>query len=320
MASDLGAIGSGGDFRGFEPADFDAYEKKKWSSNAYTLARRNAKDKLLALAKVVERDLEEELSDLELGASEEAPSVANGRTVKAQWVFFTRASGARAALKPHLQKTDLASGASLFDISVQHQHACLMLRVDHQGFAIGVEIATKATVDRDNAREKLRTERAPGKLIDLCKSLPGEALIGPENDRVLAIDLTPDQVAGWPDALAGGDQPFVAEALIGRDEDILQSEHLIATAEEYVAAFVPVFRFLAWSPENDHTEVAGAIEQEKAVREQAARSFSAGDRVVMMSGLFAGRAGYIAEINKGKAKVMVGPVSVSVDVDDLKAG
>lgn len=320
MASDLGAIGSGGDFRGFEPADFDAYEKKKWTSNAYTLARRNAKDKLLALAKAVERDLEEDLAGLELGASEEAPSVANNRTVKAQWVFFTRAAPERAVLKPHLQKTDLASGASLFDISVQHQHACLMMRVDHLGLAIGVEIATKAKVDRDNAREKLGTERSPGKLIDLCKTLPGESTIGPERDRSLAIDLTPDQIASWLEPLAATDQPFVAEAVIGRDEELLQSENLIATAEEYVAAFIPVFRFFAWSPENDHTEVTGAIEQEKAVREQATGSFSAGDRVVMMTGLFAGRAGYIAEIHKGKAKVMVGPVSVSVDVNDLKAG
>jgi hypothetical protein len=36
--------------------------------------------------------------------------------------------------------------------------------------------------------------------------------------------------------------------------------------------------------------------------------------------LFAGRSGYLAEIDqKGRAKVMVGPVSVNVDVKDLKS-
>ena len=39
-----------------------------------------------------------------------------------------------------------------------------------------------------------------------------------------------------------------------------------------------------------------------------------------MSGLFAGRSGYLAELDaKGRAKVMVGPVSVSVDAKDLKS-
>src|SRR5688572_25442823 len=178
MAGNLGAIGSGGEFKGFDPADFDAYEKKKWSSNAYTLQRRTAKDKLLALARSLVEELAEDLQSLELGASEEAPSVANGRKVKAQWVFFTRDAAQRKQLEPHLGKTDLMSGASLFDISVQHQHACLMLRLDHEGFAVGVELATKAKVDRENLGEKLKNEYPKQDLSALCKDLPGEAMIG----------------------------------------------------------------------------------------------------------------------------------------------
>jgi hypothetical protein len=321
MAGNLGAIGSGGEFKGFSATDFDAYDKKKWSSNAYTLERRNAKDKLLSLARAIASELSEDLGNLELGASEEAPSVANGRKVRAQWVFFTRDAATRKTLEPHLTKTDLMSGASLFDISVMHQHACLMMRLDHQGFAVGVEIASKAKVDRDNLAEKLKHEYPKQDLVSLCKELPGEATIGFEAEMASALDLTEAQAAKWAEELGSSDQPFIAQVLVPRDEEILAGEGLIGTASEYVSLFLPMFSFLAWSPTNDHKKVAAVIEEVKVAQKKAAPGLKAGDRVVMMSGLFAGRAGYIAEIEieKGKAKVMVGPVSVSIDVKDLKA-
>jgi hypothetical protein len=319
MAGNLGAIGSGGEFKGFDPADFDAYEKKKWSSNAYTLQRRTAKDKLLALARAIVDEIGDELGTLELGASEEAPSVANGRKVMAQWVFFTRNASLRKQLEPHLGKTDLMSGASLFDISVQHQHACLMMRLDHAGFAVGVEIATKAKVDRENLCEKLKNEYPQQDLVALCKELPGESTIGFQGEPVKALDLSEKQIASWVANFEGSELPFIAEVLVPRDEEILGSEGLIGTAVQYVSVFLPMFGFLAWSANNDYTKVEDVLAQEMVAQKKADPGLKAGDRVVMMSGLFAGRAGYIAEIDKGKAKVMVGPVSVSVDVKDLKS-
>jgi transcription antitermination factor NusG len=213
------------------------------------------------------------------------------------------------------------SGASLFDISVQHQHACLMMRLDHAGFAVGVEIASKAKVDRENLSEKLKHEYPKQDLVALCKELPGEATIGFEGEPVGALDLSMDQIAAWSKDLEGSDRPFLTEVLVPRDEEILATDGLIGTASEYVSLFLPMFDFLAWSPTNDHKKVTAVIEEVKVAQKKAAPSLKAGDRVVMMSGLFAGRAGYIAEIEaeKGKAKVMVGPVSVSVDVKDLKS-
>ena len=315
----LGAIGSGVKFSGFEATDFDAYEQKKWSSNAYTLARRNAKDKLLALFRAAQGELQDEISDLELGASEEAPSVANGRKVQAQWVFLTRPADERARLKPHLQKTDLQSGASLFDIAVQHQHACLVLRLDHNGLAVGVEIATKATVDRNNAAEKLKDELNTQKFLALCKQLPGNSAACFGEDKQAALELTVEQImASWPETLRALKEPFRLEAVFEREEELLTSEALIGTVTEQISAFLPVYRSLAWSSENDYTEVQKVVQQQ-VIEEKKALVLEPGARVIMLSGLFAGRAGYVAEIDaKGRAKVMVGPVNVSVDAKDLK--
>jgi hypothetical protein len=316
---DLGAIGSGGAFQGFEPADFDAYEPKKHASNAYTLQRRRAKDKLLALARAVQKELEEELQGLELGASDEAPTVANARKVEAQWVFFTRGADDRNALRTLLHRTDLADGAQLFDIAIQHQHACIMLRLDNQGLAISLDLATKAKVDRDNAAEKLKQGWAKDKLIELCRALPGNATIGFKNEKNDPLAITAADLATWIEPFERAEQAFQAEITIARSEEILASNALIGTVTEHIEQFVPIYRFVAWSRDNDQTQVKSAVKQEIAERQKKAVTFEPGDRVTILSGLFAGRSGYLAEIDaKGRAKVMVGPVSVTVDAKDLK--
>lgn len=319
-AGNLGALGSGGTFSGFGPEAFSAYEKKKWSSNAYTLERRRAKDAILALARAVEASLPDVLCNLEMGASDEAPSVANGRKVTAQWVFFTRPGADRACIEPLLEKTDLHAGASLFDISVQHRHACIVLRLDAEGLAIGLEIAGKAKVDRKNAVEKLSQAWAVAKLVELCRALPADATVAVGGERVVASLLLAEQVEQWRKELAEGDGALIAEVVLPRGDDIHRSTDLIASVARNVSAFMPVFQFLAWSRENDCVKVRVAMEKQvSGEREKIAHAFEAGARVTISSGLFAGRAGYVTEIDgKGKAKVMVGAVSFSVDVKDLR--
>jgi transcription antitermination factor NusG len=320
---DMGAIGSGGAFQGFADADFNAYEQKKQSSNAYTLERRKAKDKLLALTRAVQEELEDELKGLELGASDEAPTVANARKVEAQWIFFTRNADDRTSIRKLLQKTDLHEGAGLFDIAIQHQHACLIMRLDQRGLAVGVELATKAKVDRENTSEKLKQGWAREKLVEIARGLPNGAEISFAGGRADPTEIKAAELESWIAPLAEDKSPFVAEALLPRAEEILKSTALIGTINEHVAAFLPLYRFMAWARDNEHRPVKEAIKKQIAAEQeqkQKRAAFEPGDRVTILSGLFAGRSGYLAEVDaKGRAKVMVGPVSVTVDAKDLKA-
>lgn len=314
----LGAFGSGGAFAGFEPADFDAYLEKKWGSNAYTLARRQAKDRLLSLCRAIESELVDELQGLEMGASDEAPSVSNGRKVKAQWAYFTRGEAARKAIQPLLNSTKLSSGAALFDISVQHQHACIALKLDQDGLAVSVELADKARIDRDNLKAKLQTEEGQKALFELASSLPGGCAIGFEGELITALDLTLEHMQAWLPSL-DGDKTFLIEALIPRDEEVLKGEAFISTAVEYIDELLPAFQFVAWSPDNDFSKLKLTLAKEtKAKKAAAAVDIKPGARVIILAGLFAGRPAYLAEIDKGKAKVMVGPVAVTVDLKDIK--
>jgi hypothetical protein len=320
VRDNVNAFSSGGPFTGFGESDFKAYEPKKWSSNAYTLERRKAKDKLLALSRAVQEQLQKELAGLELVGSDEAPTVANGKKVEAQWAFFVRDSEARAALKPFLETTDLQAGANLFDIALQHQHAVLALRLDLEGLDLRVDLAGKAKVDRENFAEKLKQGWARDQWVQLCRGLPAGAKVGFEPNPKLAAEIDPGDFEGLAEPIKG-DAAFVVGARVPKSDPVLGNEGLIDLVLERTRAMLAVYRFLAWSRDNDHRQIKEALKKTQEERAKRAAAFQPGDRVTILAGLFAGRSGYLAELDaKGRAKVMVGPVSVSVEAKDLKPG
>lgn len=329
-STNLRAFGSVAHFAGLDAADFDAYARKKWRSNAFTLGRRTAKDKLLALTRAAQDALQDSLSDLELGASDEAPSVANGREVKEQLVYFIRPAEHRAALKTLLNRTDLGAGAGLFDIAIEHQHAHLFLRLDLDGLGVGVALPAKASVDRDNLARRLEYEGEADPLLAACAALPEGSQVSCCDDSLPAAELTEPQLDAWGKLLKDQPQSLSFECFFSREDPRLADaeeggdpEAFVALVVDALARFLPVLRYLAWSPDNDFAHVKFTVKQvEKAKAEAKAEvappSLQAGGRVIILSGLFAGRAGYLGEVERGKAKVMVGPVAVSVDLSDLK--
>jgi hypothetical protein len=321
VRDNVNAFSSGGPFTGFGEGDFKAYEPKKWSSNAYTLERRKAKDKLLALSRAVQEQLQKELAGLDLVGSDEAPTVANGKKVEAQWAFFVRDAESRAALKPFLETTDLQAGANLFDIALQHQHAVLALRLDLAGLDLRVDVAGKAKVDRENFAEKLKQGWARDQWAELCRGLPEGAKTGFEPNLKLAAEITPSDAEELPEPMSKGDASFVVGTRVEKTDPILGNEGLIDVLLERTRKMLTIYRFLAWSRDNDHRQLKEALKKTQEEKAKRAAAFQPGDRVTILAGLFAGRSGYLAELDaKGRAKVMVGPVSVSVEAKDLKPG
>ncbi len=310
---------SGVVFDGFQAADFKAYEKHKQGSMKFTLERRNSKDKLLAIARQVHEQLGAELAGLELHASDEMPSVKNGKKVDHQLAFFIRDAEGQKALRALINTTNLQAGAALFDIALEHQHASLGLRLDESGVAVGVEIAARAKVDRDNVVEKLRQSWARERVVELVHALPVPAMAGVEDASVPAEELTLDVVESWVAAVGQSKSLRVSTMLVAIDP-VLAGPGAVQAIADLVRAYLPLYRFWAWSRENEHAGVKETIKKTAEVRQKKAVAFAPGDRVTILAGLFAGRAGYVAEIDaKGKAKVMVGPVSLSLEAKDLKS-
>lgn len=320
----LSAFASIHGFEGFADADFDAYAPKKWRSNAYTLGRREAKNKLLALMGPIEARIKAELGDLELSASDEAPSVANGRSVSRQSVFLVRPAAVRQGLKAILNTTNLGTAAGLFDIAIEQQHLTLFCQITHDSVDVGLLLPPKASVDRKNLAEKLTYEGESDTLLGLFAALP-EGARWIEGEAQLPLEsLTEVDLDARAKALVEGSQSLAIQLSFPRSDPELQSAAFEAKVESLILGFLPIFRFIAWSQENDFAHVKFTVQQAKKDRakqkqaEAAVKAPEVGARVTLLSGLFAGREGYLTEIDRNKAKVMIGPVALSVELSDLK--
>ena len=314
------AYTSGGPFEGFGAADFDAYQAKKWSSNAYTLARRKAKDKLLALGHAVTKRLKDQLGARELHGSDEAPTVANGKKVDAQWAFFVRDAAARQKLRPMQGGTDLSSG-NLFDIALHQQHACLCLRLEESGFGIGFVAMPTAKIDRDNVAQKLRSPEHRKALLGLFRELPAGSRAGLGSTYTEVVSVEEAQIEAWCDELEKPTERFTVEVFLPRTESKLGEGSFTEHAANMLLQFVPLADFLGWSEANDFAGLQVALKKNADEKTKAtAEKFKKGDRVTILSGFFAGQGGFLLELDPGtgKAKIAVGPASLSVDLKDLK--
>ncbi|MBX2812332.1 MAG: hypothetical protein KTR25_11005 [Myxococcales bacterium] len=325
MANMLDALVGGAPFNGFAPADFDAFERKKWSSRVYTKERRVALQKLVVIGRSL-KDVVPEVDYYEVGTSDDAPSMINNRQVRAAWLYITRPSEARTALSSRLLKTNLSDASALFDISVEHQHACILFAIDLERILLEIHISPRAVVDRMNAARKLSYQEDREALSSLFGALSPEAQVGFEDQLLPAPDITRETIQDWESVWSTSQFAFVVRLGWSRSDQALEAATFGEEIKERFSQLWPIFAFLAWSSTNDFAKVVveKTIERvEKKLKKNITQvndcELNPGTRVTILSGLFAGRAGYVAELDgKGQAKVMVGPVSVSVSIQDVK--
>jgi len=309
-------------FDGFSAADFDAFARKKWGSNVYTLERRATRDKLLAIGEAL--GALDDMDGLELTSTEDAPSVANGRKVKSVAAVFVRGPEDQRRL-PKRDKTDLSTGVGLFQIALHQQHAQLFIEVDEEGLRAGMRLPLSARVDRTNVAEKLSLDWAREEFLGHARQVPGPVVLAWSADRSFeqsegsaevdeaVLERLSAEVEEVP-----GDVSFARRW--DRGEAVLQSDALLDVLLPFFRSVANCFHFLVWGPDNDYGRLETVLEetQEKAAAKKSL-ALRPGDRVTILSGLFSGRAGYLSEVDgKGRAKVMVGPVSVTVDLGDLR--
>ena len=266
-----------------------------------------------------------ELPSYDFGTSDDAPSMVNNRQVRAVWLYITRPSDARTVLASRLSKMDLANTTALFDIAIEHQHACVLLALDLHRFLIEFHISPRAAVDRMNAENKLSYQEDRTALAEMLAALPEWAEAGFEGELFEANSVDSSTIEDWASRWSD-EAPFVVRLPWDRADEALETPDFIAEVQERFAEIWPIFQLLAWSRDNDFAKVGveATVEKvEKKMRktsvQKKASELALGARVTILSGLFAGRAGYLAESDgKGQVKVMVGPVSVSVAINDIK--
>lgn len=306
--------------QGFRSEEFAVYVPACRTSAMYTLKRRAVKDKLKALAAELKLAMAHALEGLAAELSDESPGLSNNRCVDSQWLTFARDEAARLRLRTLLEEIKLTAPDAL-DVAPHHRHAHLAVVVDDRGLEVSLRIHRRANVDRENLAARLRDAFARDTFVALLKHLPAGFCFGLVDGRALpdtpvanASGEAMDQVvAHLHDA-----EWFAVTGLWRAEEAAGIGDGTQDAIVERLRVLNDLYRFAAWSPDNDHIAARKAIKEARVVEQQ--QGFKKGDKVRILAGLFGGQSGTVDDVDKkGVLRLRVGTVTVKVSAGDVAA-
>lgn len=263
-------------FQGFSASEFDAYAPPRASSNAFNRPRLEAREKAMALGRVMQADALALGLALELRASDEHPSLWNKRSVTAQWVFLWRDAGARRALEALLDG-GRSLRETLTDPTPFFRHAFLALQIDGAGVEVSLRVHGDAWVDARTLRARCASPDGRAELVAAIRALPEDFVLGVTDGARVPVREVTD--ATLDEALAAWSQPTQWWSVGWPLPRAVVLDQGGALEEPILAAFralVPIYRLVAWSRENDLIAVDGALARARA--ERAAQAVEAAAR------------------------------------------
>ena len=300
-------------FEGLTSEDFEQYLPERRTSAMYTLKRRAVKEKLVAISEAIQAQLGEALQGLSPELSDEAPGLTNKRCVDRQWLTFQRDAEAQSRLRIFLNEIKLSAPDAL-DVALFRKHAHLAVVVDERFLETSLRVQRRARLDRENLAARMKEGWARERLVELLRACGAGFTFGLVDDRELPETqveaVAPDDVPGL---LADGAERgwLVVAATCSIEDAVALGADVSAACAERLAPLLELYRFAAWSPDNDHIAAKKAIKEAKAASRQ---SFKKGERVRILAGMWSGRTGAVEEVDKkGRVKVAVGLVSVWVE-------
>jgi hypothetical protein len=311
-------------FSGFTNADFEAYAPKKWKSNVFTRERLEVKQKLIALGRELQGAMvAADGSPLTCEPSVEYPALWNHKQVEAQHLFFSRNEGARKELD-HIIDRQQSLASMIDDPTPLRNHVFLAATLGHEALELSVKLHPEARVDRQNLERKCEDHFEREKLVRLVRELGDGFRVGVTPELAPVGQLDEDRLRAVMTSLGslGPTPPGAPHRLLyvgrafGRDDVLRAGATLIGNTRTALTALLPVYRFIAWSRDNDFVSMREALQKEKQAKRQ--KGLVKNDAVRIVRGVFAGKSGVIQEIDaKGGLKVLVGKMAVKVDVEDV---
>lgn len=262
-------------FSGFSEADFEAFQPARAGSNAYTLPRLKAQERCVAAARGLAEVARASGLGVELRASDAAPSLWNKHRVTAQWVFLWRDAAARQALEALLRQ-GRSLGETLTDPTPFYRHAFLALYLDVEAVEVTVRVHGDAWADVRNLRALVAQDGAAQALCDILASLGPSAVLGVTGGPSwAAARVDPAALRASVDALTAPDAWWHVTARIPRAEALALGADLGARLTFEFGQLLPVFRAVAWRPDNDHVSLGADLAAADASRAAQAAALAA---------------------------------------------
>lgn len=315
-------------FPGLTSADFDAYKPQKWKSNVFNRERLEVKQKLTALGRELAGVmLAPDGSPLAAEPSVEHPALWNHKQVEAQHLYFSRNEGARKELDAIIDRGK-SIASMIDDPSPQRNHLFLAVTVAEQAIELSLKLHPDARVDRENLERKCDDHFEREKLLHLVHALGAPYRVGitPElvpvgdvgeeklHQIVLALGKSPSPS---PLALGAPQRLFYVGRALARDEVLAAGGALVDACKTALTALLPIYRFIAWSRDNDFVSIKETLQKEKQQKRQ--KGLVKNDTVRIIRGMFAGKQGVVQEVDaKGGLRVLVGKVAVKLGAEDVQ--
>lgn len=250
------------EFDGLTPEDFDAFAPEKWNSNMFTLPRRKVKSKLAHLGRLIEQQLQQESLPLIMHLSDEFPSLWNKKLVDNLWLFFSRDEDAQAALTAVIDK-ERTLATTLADPTPRYRQIFLGAAVNETHLEVGLRLHHDAWVDRDNLLRKLDKPENGDEFVGLLKRLPLFFVAGCIDDSLLFSpdDITKDNLSTLCARFATDRTWLFVGARLPRDQVSGLGSEIASSVLEILSAVTPLYKYLAWSPNNDAVSLASIAAQ-----------------------------------------------------------
>jgi hypothetical protein len=315
-------------FSGFSAADFDAYQAKKWKSNVFNRERLEVKQKLVALGReLMGIMIGPDGSPLAAEPSVEHPALWNHKQVEAQHLFFSRNEGQRKELDAIIDRGK-SIASMIDDPTPQRNHLFLAVTLTEPAIELSLKLHPDARVDRENLERKCDDHFEREKLLHLLHALGPDYRIGITPELMPVGDLDGAKLHELVGALHHEATPqtltlgaphrlFYVGRAIPREAALAAGAALVDEAKKGLLSLLPIYRFVAWSRDNDFVSMREALQKEKQQKRQ--KGLAKNDAVRIIRGMFAGKQGVVQEVDaKGGLRVLVGKVAVKLDAEDVQ--
>jgi len=275
-------------------------------------------DKLTALGNELKGRLPDGLPDLQMGPTEERPSIFNQHQGRDLTLFFFRSEKERRTLGGILDKAKSIADI-VQDTAAHHRHINMGVRVGHQGLEAGLWLHRDAWVDWKNVVQRCSEHWERDKLGEVVEDLPDSVRFG--RGPGLASDAKPAKQVE-PDEILAGFENAEPWTVFGegfeRGDPLLESEELTGKLTGLFTALVPLHKFIGWRRDNDFHQLKEVIKEQKEKAVRKFKSLKKGDSVRVLKGLAAGHVGVVDSIErKGVVKVRLGAMLVSLRIEEL---
>lgn len=303
-------------FTGFEAADFAAYEEPKWGSNVFTLERMKAKEHLKALMKDVIGVGNAIFAGITWAYSDESPTITNNKKVDAQWAYGIRDERDQVSLRRFLEKTKL-NADDIFSLAEYFKHLSLAVKISEKGCEVKLFLHQDASIDRANFAARLGKTMEQGLFLDRIKALPAGISLKLNGEVVSLSDA--GLIARLTGFLNDESDPLELGWFDTAEDIIAAGAAYSSTVSDRLSALMPVYRYAAWSRDNDHIDVAQQVVKVKKQAQKVQSGIAKGDKVRLIGGLFVGKNGVVVELDgRGSAKVSLGGLAVNVALSDCE--